>query len=217
MKPWYVIAAGIVFGWGYGGSHPAWSKCPCQRGFRGASEWGVTVGAPLVPIPLAPESPQAPSAPAPHALQPWSSPAPMGPTVPPALSPPPEEGPGWVPHAGVAPPPGTLGRTYRQRSRLLDDDKHPRMAAVEIPLPENVDVTARGLKSVWTGKLWRLETDSPLLPGLPHVYAVKAVWKSPSGDVLREEYRWVRLIMGRVVELPWEEVPVVDLEPSQRP
>jgi len=102
---------------------------------------------------------------------------------------------------GMAPPPGTLGRTYQQRSRIFDDEKHPRMGAVDVYLPEELDVTARGMKSVWTGKLWRLELKDPLLPGVPHIYAIKAEKKSKEGEVLSTEVRWIRLIPGRVVDL----------------
>lgn len=101
----------------------------------------------------------------------------------------------------VAPPPGTLGRTYQQRSRLLEEDQHPRLGVVEIRLPEDVDVTSRGLKSVWTGKVWRLESKEPLIPGLSHIYAIKAEKRSADGDVISTDVRWVRLIMGRIVDL----------------
>lgn len=102
---------------------------------------------------------------------------------------------------GMAPPPGTLGRTYQQRSRIFDDEKHPRMAAVDVYLPEDLDVSARGMKSVWTGKLWRLELKDPLLPGVPHIYAIKAEKKTKAGEVLSTDVRWIRLIPGRVVDL----------------
>ncbi len=101
----------------------------------------------------------------------------------------------------MAPPPGTLGRTYQQRSRIFDDEKHPRMAAVDVYLPEEVDVSARGMKSVWTGKLWRLEAKEPLLPGVPHIYAIKAERKTKAGEVVSTDVRWIRLIPGRVVDL----------------
>ncbi len=104
----------------------------------------------------------------------------------------------------VSPPPGTLGRTYQQRSRLLEEDEHPRIGKVEVRLPEEVDVSARGLKSTWTGEVWILESKDPLVPGLPHVYAVKAERRDPQGKVVSTDVRWVRLIMGRVVELDFK-------------
>lgn len=100
---------------------------------------------------------------------------------------------------GMLPPPGTLGQTYQLRSALVDDDEHPRQGVVIVKLPEQADVAARGLKVKWTGEEWRLETAQPLLPGVPHIYAVKAEWDTPTGRVVQT--RWVRLIMGRVVDL----------------
>ncbi|WP_040592571.1 hypothetical protein [Schlesneria paludicola] len=104
--------------------------------------------------------------------------------------------PGVVDRFGIAPPPGTLGQTYKRRSRLLEDTKHPRVGVVEVYLPENVDVTAKGLKSKWTGKVWRLESDS-LIPGIPHIYEIRASW----GEGTEPQVRTVRLIMGRIVDL----------------
>jgi len=110
----------------------------------------------------------------------------------------------------VSPPPGTLGQTYQRRSSLMPDEtrpkstnieRHPRSAAVDVYLPEEVDVTARGLKPKWTGKVWRLETTDPLLPGVPHIYAIKAERRNKAGEVTSTDVRWVRLIMGRVVDL----------------
>jgi len=97
---------------------------------------------------------------------------------------------------GFAPPPGTLGQTYKRRSRPIEDTKHPRIGVVEVNLPEEVDVTAKGLKIKWTGKVWRLESDS-LIPGIPHIYEVKASW----GEGTQPQVRTVRLIMGRIVDL----------------
>lgn len=97
---------------------------------------------------------------------------------------------------GFAPPPGTLGQTYKRRTRVIDDNKHPRVGIVEVQLPEGVDVSATGLKSKWTGKVWRLESE-PLLPGIPHIYEIKASW----GEGTEPQVRTVRLIMGRIVDL----------------
>jgi len=100
----------------------------------------------------------------------------------------------------VSPPPGTLGQTYLRRSSLPEDTRHPRYAAVDVHLPENVDVSARGLKAKWTGEVWRLEAETPLLPGVPHIYAIKAERDGSNGQKTTD-VRWVRLIMGRIVEL----------------
>lgn len=99
---------------------------------------------------------------------------------------------------GVAPPPGTLGHTYHRRSRELDEKKHPRVGVVVVYLSENYDVSGKGLKSKWTGKVWELESD-PLLPGIPHVVEIKAEW-GPEG-ARQKEVRTIRLIMGRAVDL----------------
>ncbi len=99
---------------------------------------------------------------------------------------------------GIAPPAGTLGQTYQRRSRLIDDEKHPRMASVEVHLSENYDVSAKGLKAKWTGTVWHLSNES-LLPGIPHIYEVKAEW-GPEG-AKQTQIRSVRLIMNRVVDL----------------
>lgn len=102
---------------------------------------------------------------------------------------------------GMTPPPGTLSQTYQRRTSLIPDDKHPRHAMINVHLPEKVDVTARGLKPKWTGEVWELSTEEPLLPGRPHIYAIRADWRDQSGEITKTEVRWVRLIMGRVVEL----------------
>lgn len=100
---------------------------------------------------------------------------------------------------GMMPPPGTLGRTYQRRSALIPDDDHPRTGVVAIKLPEEANVSARGMKVKWTGEEWRLESSQPLVPGVPHIYAVTAEWETTTGKV--QQTRWVRLIMGRVVDL----------------
>ena len=51
----------------------------------------------------------------------------------------------------------------------------------------------------WTGDVWRLESEHALVPGVPHIYAVKAEWDTPAGKTT--QVRWVRLIMGREADL----------------
>ncbi len=99
---------------------------------------------------------------------------------------------------GIAPPPGTLGQTYKRRSRLIDEEKHPRVGIVDVHLSENYEVTAKGMKVKWTGKVWRLESD-PLWPGLPHIIEVKSEWGPEESK--QNQVRSVRLIMGRIVDL----------------
>lgn len=170
---------------------------------------GVAPSLPPAPPPgLAPSAPSTVGAPVPHeahsqALPPGANltPTPIageyipGPATAPAID--------RSEHNrfGMSPPPGTLGRTYQQRSRIFDDEKHPRMAAVDVYMPEDLDVSARGMKSTWTGKHWRLEAKEPLLPGVPHIYAIKAERKNAEGEVVSTDVRWIRLIPGRVVDL----------------
>jgi hypothetical protein len=99
---------------------------------------------------------------------------------------------------GMSPPPGTLGQTYKRRTRLIDDEKHPRVGMIEVHLSDNYEVTCKGMKVKWTGKVWRLESD-PLLPGIPHIVQVKSEW-GPEG-AKQQQVRSVRLIMGRIVDL----------------
>ena len=99
---------------------------------------------------------------------------------------------------GIAPPPGTLGRTYYRRTKPIEDKKHPRVSIVQVYLSENYDVSSPGMKAKWTGKYWELESD-PLLPGLPHIVEIAAEW-GPEGARQRE-VRTIRLIMGRVMDV----------------
>lgn len=105
----------------------------------------------------------------------------------------------WNQTGVMQPPPGTLGRTYLRRTTLIPDTEHPRQGVVWVNLPEQADVSARGLKVEWTGEMWRLESEQALVPGVPHIYAIKAEWDTPNGRTT--QVRWVRLIMGREVEL----------------
>jgi hypothetical protein len=150
---------------------------------------------PPAPLPEPPESAPKP----PSALPPPIPPAPSAPQeshLPPVLPKPTlTEMNRW----GIMPPPGTLGRTYKIRSALIPDEDHPRKGVVVVRLPEEADISGRGLKVKWTGEEWRLETAQPLVPGVPHIYAIRAKWDTPEGRV--EQTRWVRLIMGRVVDL----------------
>lgn len=175
--------------------HPAWATHPVEEPLP---PHGTTLVAQTLP-PAPPPSPDPHTGTAGQDTRWEHTPQPQTMVAPPLTAP---NSPGLAPanRFGVAPPPGTLGRTYQRPSRLVDDDQHPRFAAVEVHLPEEVDVSARGLKSKWTGKVWRLEAETPLLPGVPHVYAIKAERRLSNGEKL-VEYRWVRLIMGRIVDL----------------
>ena len=90
----------------------------------------------------------------------------------------------------VAPPAGTLGRTYIKTSRRIPWDKHPRTAMVEIEVDEallssvpqdlQLKITVQDVKEDLAplnglrrddGK-WHFESE-PLLPGIPHIYRCK--------------------------------------------
>lgn len=179
------------------------AACPCSRGTGQAMAVsqidvgnGFAPGPGYNPIPpppapgmSAPPGPMPdPAMTAPSSIVPGRSSEPIGTPIP------------GTNRFGMAPPPGTLGKTYQRRTTLLPDEKHPRIGIVDVHLPETADVTARGLKSKWTGEVWRLETEAPLLPGVPHIYAIKAEKTLPTGQK-QVDVRWVRLIMGRVVDL----------------
>lgn len=102
----------------------------------------------------------------------------------------------------AGPPPGTVGMTYRRPSRIVPADKHPRAGIVDISVESAYDVTAEGMKSFRAKDgIWRLETKEPLIPGLPHIYHIKATLGEEEDAPV--EYRTVRLIPGRIVDLQW--------------
>ena len=122
-----------------------------------------------------------------------------GPPVPPAFSAPPRT-------AAVGPPPGTLTITYRQPSRPVPRDKHPRTGMLDVwNVPAGIKVTVENLNG-YRGKdgVWHFETGRPLVPGIPHIYRVHIgpqpvrtyATRFATGDM-----RTVRLIRGRIVDL----------------
>jgi hypothetical protein len=194
--------------------------CPCNQGRVAIRTASVGAGElPPAPVPeignpaFDPSAQPPPLPPAPAASPPAANPAPPVPaaggrSTGAVLTPQAASGPailgGYQPQAGMnrwgmLPPPGTLGRTYQRRSALIPDDEHPRIGVVVVKLPEQANVSARGMKVKWTGEEWRLESSQPLVPGVPHIYAVTAEWETTAGKV--QQTRWVRLIMGRVVDL----------------
>lgn len=108
------------------------------------------------------------------------------------------------------PPPGTLGQTYDRPSRSIPADKHPRIGMIDVRVLGAQHVVVRDLKEFRTEEqlegfrdvqnphLWHFES-KPLYPGLPHIYRVEAMMIGPEGP--RMEIRYVRLIMGRLVNL----------------
>ncbi len=230
VRGWKSISLGIAWTASLTQASVVKAECPCHKSnIRMISQSAPTPGVPIAPVPMPPVPSDALSPTLAPGLPPAPPPgttAQPTPVFKPSLvpSPPlergmPPVGPGvsstpmtidgtpmvmdrpGTDRFGMTPPPGTLGRTYHQRSRIFDDEKNPRMAAVDVYLPENVDVSARGMKSIWTGKHWRLEVKDPLLPGVPHIYAIKAERKTPEGEVASTDVRWIRLIPGRIVDL----------------
>lgn len=167
--------------------------CPCNKQGGGA----VYSGAALTPMPEmgfaggAPPAQAWAAGPAVAPMPPFTGPQPLAVAAAPGVD-----------RFGMSPPPGNLGRTYKVRTRPIDKDLHPRMGVLEVSLPESADVTADGLKPSWTGEKWVLKSEEPMLPGLPQIYAVKAKFERDGQTVT--EYRWVRLILGRVVELSFD-------------
>ena len=87
---------------------------------------------------------------------------------------------------------------------------HPRVGMIDINVPEASKVLVHdmnptryedameGFQDPDTPSWWHFQS-KPLIPGLPHIYRVEATFDSPDGPVVEERY--VRLIMGRLIEL----------------
>jgi hypothetical protein len=106
------------------------------------------------------------------------------------------------PGHAVLPPPGTLGKTYLRTSWPIPKDEHPRTAIIQIDAPGVSEIEFEGLADMEGFErpdgLWIFRTERPLLPGVPHIYHVKAGYR---GKEPHWEVRTVRLIPGRVVTL----------------
>jgi len=125
-----------------------------------------------------------------------------GPPVPPT----PSTQPSPLRLAPVGPPPGTLTKTYRQPSRLIPEDRHPRTGMLDVwNVPAGVKVTVKNMKG-HLGKdcVWHFETERPLVPGIPHIYRVR-IGTQPvptySNRFATGDVRTIRLIRGRIVDL----------------
>jgi hypothetical protein len=104
----------------------------------------------------------------------------------------------------VVVPPGTLGLTYRQISRLVPENEHPRTGIIEIcNVPAGMQVTIAGMEGyLGTNGVWYFRTVHPLLPCTPTVRT--AYTCSPFGvPQAGVNYRVFRLIPGRVVSMRW--------------
>lgn len=106
----------------------------------------------------------------------------------------------------IAPPPGTLGRTYSLPTKLVPADKHPRIGMLDVrATAEEVIVSdtkefreeddVKGFRDERDPSIWHFES-KPLYPGVPHVYKVELVNGGAVTDV-----RYVRLVRGRIIEL----------------
>ena len=106
----------------------------------------------------------------------------------------------------VAPPPGTLGMTYRQPSWLVPKDAHPRTAMIDVIAPPGAQTVAvEGLEdvqgSLGDDGIWHFASEGPLMPHLPHIYVVRA--RIIRDGKPADELRTVRLIPGRLVFLAY--------------
>lgn len=106
------------------------------------------------------------------------------------------------PAFAVLPPPGTLGQTYLRRSWPIPKDEHPRTAYVQIDAKGFTEIEIEGLNDMEGFQrpdgIWIFKTEKPLMPGLPHIYHVKAGYKQSQQG---KEVCTLRLIPGRVVTL----------------
>lgn len=107
------------------------------------------------------------------------------------------------PLSPISPPQGTLGRTYRVKTRRTPTTKHPRLGMLVVSgLQPGLKVTVWDMEGFSNDQhVWHFETKSPLIPGLAHVYRV-VVWDA-EGKVMEPALRTVRLIPGRIVELKY--------------
>lgn len=109
------------------------------------------------------------------------------------------------------PPPGTIGQTYQIKSRPVPVKMHPRAAIVDVRVPNAKDVRVHDMNVYRTQdflegfqddrepSMWHF-TSEPLIPGIPHIYRIEARFVDDDGKERMEE-RYVRLIMGRVIEV----------------
>lgn len=190
---------------------PIFAECPCQR--SGGSGF---VGAGMAPVPYFASGHSGGYAPA-MAVPQWGAH--------PMYNPQPVFGgagslygnwsmpmtQGQVNPAAPSPPPGTLGRTFQLPSRPVPVEKHPRVGMIDVKVNDadevivhdmnamRTEATISGFRDAEDANVWHFES-KPLYPGLDHIYRVQATFKNPDGTKTKSE-RYVRLIMGRVVEL----------------
>jgi len=102
------------------------------------------------------------------------------------------------------PPPGTLGRTYRQLSTPIPADEHPRTGMLQIcNVPPGVVVTVNGMEGYRrTNGVWHFRTKRPLIPTVPFIKTVR-IHGPNFHPHAAGTYRVVRLIPDRTVYLKW--------------
>ncbi len=173
----------------------AWGDCPdCQNSSAGVPPGQVYQSPSLTmpremqvrnpnQIPVSPDS--------------WGDDSPSAPATPSA----PTGRPGYF----VLPPPGTLGRTYLRTSWPIPKDEHPRTAIIQITAPGFTEIEIDGLADMEGFQrkdgVWIFKSDKPLIPGIPHIYHVKAGYRNVENKDWK--VRTVRLIPGRVVTLEY--------------
>ncbi|WP_437204322.1 hypothetical protein [Planctomicrobium sp. SH664] len=160
---------------------PVEAGCPCQGGGGGQ----------IAPIPMQ-----------------TVDPIPMTGLVPGGLSGAPVYAPPPAPM--VQPPPGTLGRTYQMKSRPVPSSMHPRTAMLDVRVKGASEMLVHDMNQFRTEdsldgfqdpddpSMWHFQSQ-PLWPGIPHIYRIEARFDGPDG--VRMEQRYVRLIMGRLIEV----------------
>lgn len=178
--------------------------CPCNKGIVSAPAGAMS------PIPMSDPFEMTTSMGMPGAVPPapgygaaqFASPAP-------AASGP---GPGYSAATATTwqPPPGTIGQTYQMKSRPVPVKMHPRAAIVDVRIPNAKNVRVHdmnvyrtqdfleGFQDDQEPSVWHF-TSEPLTPGIPHIYRIEARVNGPEGEKMEE--RFVRLIMGRVIEV----------------
>ena len=193
----------------------ATAGCPCQRGGTVSTaapvpDWEAAHGLNAFPLPSAPVagfpagefSPQGVSFPQ-GVIAGTDVPSTGVPGV----------GPGYSSATATTwqPPPGSLGRTYQVKSRPIPVEMHPRAAILDVHVKNSKSVRVhdmnvsrtedylKGFQDHQDRSMWHFTAD-PLIPGIPHIYRVEAHFDGLDGKDRIEE-RYVRLIMGRVVEI----------------
>lgn len=110
--------------------------------------------------------------------------------------------------------PGTMGTAYMRPTRMMPADGpegHPRDAGLDVYAPGATDIRVValnrqrdemiGYRDPANDDIWEFVTKRPLIPGIPHVYQVYAIF--PETGRVPQTQR-VRLIMGRIVELSYK-------------